>query len=88
MILGIDNGMFNPSNCSVQVICDVGFGRERNYQYTPIGGEVGDHTFTVKVFDDNKNVLQSKAIILRVIAASASSTLPNTTKVPIIGRTA
>ena len=77
MILGVDNGMFNPSNCSVQVICNVGFGRERNYQYTPIVGEVGDHTFTVKVFDDNKNVLQSKTIILRVIAANAPSGVKN-----------
>src|SRR5690606_29237120 len=70
-------GLESPANCSVQVVCNVGFGRERNFQYTPISADVGDKSLTINVFDAQKKVLQTKTVTLRVIPNTSPTTVKN-----------
>lgn len=77
IILDIDRGLQSPGNCSVSIICSVGASNERGFQYTPVSGDVGNKTMTVKVYDFNKAVIATKTVTLRIIAATAPTTVKN-----------
>jgi hypothetical protein len=62
MTLGI------PGAFSVEVLTDIGQSLERMYQVTPENGEEGVHELIVNVYNSNKELIESKTVILRVIA--------------------
>lgn len=77
LVLGTDCGLTSPKEYSVEAICDVGSIKERCYTITPISGNIGNHTLTIKVYDSNHTLVESKTITLTVIAASAPSSVKN-----------
>lgn len=66
-----------PGAFSVEVLTDIGSTFERMYQVTPTSGQTGDHALTINVYSAGKVLLQTKSVILRVIAASAPSAVKN-----------
>lgn len=66
-----------PGAFSVEVLTDIGSTHERMFQVTPTSGQTGDHALTVNVYSAAKALLETKAVILRVIAATAPSAVKN-----------
>jgi hypothetical protein len=77
LIMPSDQGVTSPKNYNVEITCDVGVMRERNYQLTPTGGDIGDHRLTIKVFDRGKKVVDCKNVTLTIINNAAPVAVTN-----------
>lgn len=68
-------GMFrcvNSYNYAVTLQCDVGAQYPRYYELTPTAANVGEHTLTVQLRDNNGNIVSNKNVTINVVAAPSS----------------
>lgn len=58
----------DPYHYDINVLCDIGAQYPRYYEVTPNDSNVGDHQLTLRIRDNNGNILGEKTIKLRVSA--------------------
>ena len=63
---------FNPYIYNLTVVCNIGNNYPRYYEVTPTASQVGDHSITYTVRDQNCKTISTKTVILRVAAAGVS----------------
>ena len=81
IILANERGSDALSGVTVTVDCAVGYGYQEYYQLNATSGQAGTYTFTVKVYDYAKNLIESKACSLIVVAAAAIGSAKNILRV-------
>lgn len=77
---------FNPYIYNTTVICNIGNNYPRYYELTPTLDQVGNHTLTYIVRDQNCKTLSTKTVNLKVVAKGVSPT--NNMNVLCIGASA
>ena len=63
---------FNPYIYNITVICNIGNNYPRYYEVTPTVDQIGDHSITYIIRDQNCKTISTKTVILRVAAAGVS----------------
>ena len=77
---------FNPYIYSISVICNIGNNYPRYYELTPTLDQVGDHSLTYIVRDQNCKTISTKTLTLKVVNKGVSPT--NNMNVLCIGASA
>lgn len=56
----------------VECVCDIGYSYQRKFKCTPVAANIGNHNLTIKVYNNNKTLIDSKTIVLKVVAKATS----------------
>ena len=67
--------VINPANLVFDVICSRGTQQRERWSYTPDEGDVGEHVFTLSVYDDGNELLARSSTVLRVVPPGAAAQL-------------
>jgi lysophospholipase L1-like esterase len=62
----------DPYHYNIKVISSKGYAFKRKYDYTPVMGDVGTHTLTISLYDDNDVLLDTKTVNL-IVKAKATN---------------
>lgn len=77
LILAGDKGLESPIGCTVEVYCTKGKIEERAWVYTPVVGDIGTTSLTVKVYSDTGVKITEKTVTLETIASAAPAAVKN-----------
>jgi len=66
----------NPYNLPFVITSTVGTSYPRYFEYTPVVGEVGTKSFTIKVLDYDYSILNSKTVNLKVVNHTGQPSSP------------
>lgn len=64
----------NPYNYNIKITCAKGSAYSKRYIFTPTTSDIGTHTMTISVIDDDEKVLDTKTVNLVVKSKSNSPT--------------
>lgn len=59
-------------NLSIEVLCDIGSAYPKYFELTPSDGDIGNHTFTIKIRDNNASVYVEKSVVIAVSSVGSS----------------
>ena len=62
----------NYQNYDINFICDIGHQYPRYYEVTPLPSNIGDHSISIKIKDNNNNILNEKNVMLKVVNVTNS----------------
>jgi len=72
LVIGTDDSDNSPTEYDIEFVSSKGSQTGRKYSFTPVSGDVGNHTITVNVYEAGTTTLvQSKSCTINVIAATA-----------------
>ena len=77
LVLGWDKGLSSPVGWNVEIHCAKGRSYERQWSYTPESGDIGSTSLTIKVYNVQKALVQSKVVTLVTAAATGLGSAKN-----------